>query len=58
MSQETPKKVTKSGLITCWSCKKRMSLMQHHREDGFCPHCLVEVDITGAPYVDEEPEKT
>ena len=54
MIQEINNKV----FITCWSCKKRMSLMQHHREDGFCPHCLVEVDITGAPYVDEEPEKT
>lgn len=54
MIQEINNKV----FITCWNCNKRMSQAQHLREDGFCPHCEAEVNTSGEPYVDEEPEKT
>lgn len=31
--------------ITCWSCKKSMTLAQHSSNDGLCPHCNVEIDL-------------
>lgn len=34
-----------SATITCWSCKKTMTLAQHSSNDGLCPHCNVEIDL-------------
>jgi hypothetical protein len=32
--------------LDCWSCKKSMSYAQRSRNDGFCPHCNAEIDLS------------
>lgn len=34
-----------NDVITCWSCKKSMTLLERSSADGFCPHCDAEIDM-------------
>lgn len=31
--------------INCWSCKRSLTMIQRSKNDGFCPHCDVEIDL-------------
>ena len=38
------------GDFNCWSCRKPVTYEAHMHNDGFCPHCNVEIEL------DEEDE--
>lgn len=32
--------------IVCWNCKQNVTLEARDDEDGFCPHCMCELDLS------------
>lgn len=45
-----PENINSSGkglhLIQCWSCNKTLTRNQHSQNDGYCPHCNNEIDLS------------